>query len=79
MNSDDCFKSRTLIKRRSQITDMEKLKEEIEDQVHVANGRDLLLTAEGTDLTEETKTSFTVSKIKVLIKWKVKKVPPGNK
>ena len=79
LNSDDYFKSRTLIKRRIQIADMEKLKKEIEDQVHAANGRDLLLTTKGTDLTEETKKSFTVPEIKVLIKAKVSKVPQGNK
>ena len=79
LNSDDYFKSRTLIKRRSQITDMEKSKKEIEDQVHVANERDRLIISKNTDLTEATKSSFTVHEIKALLKWKVRKVPPGNK
>ena len=79
LNSDDYFKSRTLIKRRIEIVDMEKMKKEIEDQVRVVNEKDLLLTSKSADLTQGTKSSFTIAEIKVLIKWKVRKVPPGNK
>ena len=33
----------------------------------------------GNDLTRETKTSFNVAEIKVLVRWKLNNVPPGNK
>ena len=39
----------------------------------------ILLRTKGNDLTRETATIFNVAEIKVLARWKLNKVPPGNK
>ena len=79
LNSDDYFKSRALIKRRICIKELEKEKEEIEERMNRANERDLLIQEKGKNLTQETKKDFKLPEIKILLKWKVSKIPPGNK
>lgn len=80
LNSDDYFKSRALIKRRKEIEEFEKKKKEIEDQVQSLNAKDLLLSEKGIEFTRENATrQFKVAEIKIMVKSKVRKIPPGNK
>ena len=37
------------------------------------------MRTKGNDLTRETATSFNVAEIKILVRWKINKAPPGNK
>ena len=46
---------------------------------YVQYQRETLFRLEGNDLTIETSSIFLVTEIKVLLKWKMDKVPPGNK
>ena len=44
-----------------------------------ADERDLVIQEKGKSLTQETKKNFKLPEIKILLKWKVSKIPPGNK
>ena len=41
--------------------------------------KDTLLRTKGNDLNQETATSLNVAEIKVSVRWKLNKVPPGSK
>ena len=60
------------------IKELEKEKEEAVNRTNVQCQKDTLLRTKGNDLTRETATSFNVAEIKVLVRWKLNKVPPGN-
>ena len=68
-----------LLQHKEQIKELEKEKEDVVNRNNVQCKKGTLLRTKGNDLTQETATSFNVAEIKVLVRWKLNKVPPGNK
>ena len=79
LNSDDYFKSWVLLQRKDKIKELEKEKEDAVNRTNVQCQKDTLLLTKVNDLTRETATSFNVAEIKLLVRWKLNEVPPGNK
>ena len=79
LNYDDYFKSQVLLQRKELIKEQDKEKEYVFNRTNVQCQKDTLLRTKGNDLTWETATSFNVVEIKVLVRWKLNKVPPETK
>ena len=79
LNSGEYFKIRVLLQCKEWIKELEKEKEGVVNRTNVQCQKDTRLRTKGNDLTWETATSFNVTEIKVLVRWKINKVPPGNK
>ena len=68
-----------LIQRKERIRELEEENEDVVNITNVQCQKDTLLRTKGNDLTQDTATSFNVAEIKVLMRWKLNKVLPGNK
>ena len=79
LNSDDCFKSRVLLQQKERTKELEKEKEDLVNRTNVQCQEDTLLSTKYNYLNRETVTSFNVAESKVLVRWKINRVPPGNK
>ena len=78
LNSDDYFKSRVFLQRKERIKELMKDKEDVVNRTNAKCQKDKLLRTKGSDLIRETATSFNVAEIKLLVRWKLNDVPPGN-
>ena len=68
-----------LLQHKEQLKELDKEKEDVINRTNVQCQKDTLLRTKDNSLTRETATSFNVIKIKVLVRWKLKKMPPVNK
>ena len=79
LNYDYYFKSPVLIQSKDQIKELDKEKEYVVNRTNAQCQKDTIFRIKGNDLTQETAISFNVTEIKVLVRWKLNKLPPGNK
>ena len=68
-----------LLQPKERIKELEKDKEDVVNRTNVQYQKYALLPRKDNDLTRGTATSFNVAEIKLLVRWKLNKVPPGNK
>ena len=67
-----------LLQRIDKIKEQEKEKEDVFKRTNIQCQKDTLLHTKVNNLTQETATSFNVAEIKLLVRWELSKVTPGN-
>ena len=75
LNSDDYFKIWLLLQHKQRIKELEKEKEDVFNRTNVQCQIYTLLCKKSNDVTQE----ISFAEIKVLVRWKLNKVPPGDK